>query len=51
MQWMQSGIAAWPGSTTRSAARTVSASPVTTMSLAGATCLSAFATERRLPMP
>ena len=48
---MQSGIALWPGSTIRSAARIAAASADTTTSRPGATCASALATERRLPMP
>ena len=48
---MQSGIALCPGSTTRSAARITAGSPDTTISRSGATCASAFATERRLPIP
>ena len=48
---MQSGIALWPGSTVRSAARMVPASEDTTTSRSGATWRSAFATERRLPVP
>src|SRR6185312_15475706 len=48
---MQSGIALWPGSTTRSARSTTAASLVTTTSASGATCMSALATERRLPIP
>ena len=56
---MQSGIAPWPGSTTRSAANTSSGLAVTTTSNAApllfassrATCNTACDTERRLPMP
>ena len=50
---MQSGIAPWPGSTTRSAARTSCGPRVTTTSspLPAATCITACDTERRLPMP
>jgi hypothetical protein len=47
------GIAPWPGSTTRSAARTSSAREVTSTSkpLPAATCSTACDTECRLPMP
>ena len=48
---MQSGIAPCPGTTTRSAARIAAASAVTSTPALGATCSSAFDTERRLPMP
>ncbi len=48
---MQSGSAPCPGNTTRSAARTSAASPDTRTRAFGATCSSAFATERRLPIP
>ncbi len=48
---MQSGIAPWPGKTTRSARRIAAGSDVMATSSAGATCTSAFCTERRLPMP
>ena len=48
---MQSGIALWPGSTTRAASPMTSGSALTTMVRSGATCASAFATERRLPIP
>ena len=48
---MQSGIAPWPGNTTRSARRTTSESEVTVTSASGATCSSALETERKLPMP
>ena len=55
---MQSGIAPWPGSTTRSAASTSSGREVTITSTAWppaaasrATCITACDTERRLPMP
>ena len=48
---MQSGIAPWPGTTTRSAARIAAGSAVTRTSSRGATCSSALATERRLPIP
>ena len=48
---MQSGIALWPGSTTRAAPRITPGSAVTTMLRSGATWASAFATERRLPIP
>ena len=48
---MQSGIAPWPGTTTRSAARIAFGSEVTSTSSRGATCSSAFDTERMLPMP
>jgi len=50
-QAMQSGIALWPGSTTRAAPRISPGSLDTTIERVGATCTSAFATERRLPMP
>jgi hypothetical protein len=46
---MQSGIALCPGRT-RAALRMVAGSSLTTM-VSGATFLSAFANERRLPMP
>ena len=50
---MQSRIAPWPGSTTRSAVRTSSGREVTTTSSPEpcATCITACDTERRLPMP
>ena len=48
---MQSGIALWPGSTTRAAARITAGSALTTIARSGATWTSAFATERRLPIP
>ena len=48
---MQSGIALWPGSTTRFALRIVAGSELTMMVRSGATCNSALATERRLPVP
>jgi hypothetical protein len=48
---MQSGIAPWPGNTTRAARATCRASLVTSTLSRGATCSIAFATERRLPMP
>ncbi len=48
---MQSGIALWPGSTTRLASRMTAGSPDTTIERSGATCVNAFATERRLPIP
>ena len=48
---MQSGIALCPGSTTRAAAPITAGSALTTMLRSGATCASAFATERRLPIP
>ena len=48
---MQSGIALWPGSTTRSASPIVLGSAVTITLQSGATCASALATERRLPIP
>ena len=51
-QRMQSGIALWPGSTTRSAARIACrVGGDDDASRSGATCASAFATERRLPIP
>ena len=49
--FMQSGMALWPGRTTRSASRIAAASAETSTSRSGATWASAFATERRLPMP
>jgi hypothetical protein len=50
---MQSRMAPWPGSTTRSAARTSSGRAVTITSspLSAATCITACDTLRRLPMP
>ena len=51
---MQSGIAPWPGRTTRSAANTSSGLPVTMTrksSASRATCATACETERRLPIP
>ena len=48
---MQSGIALWPGSTTRGERRMTAASAVTSIVRPGATCASALATERRLPIP
>ena len=55
---MQSKIAPWPGSTTRSAPATTAGSAVTTTSnpspdleTSRAACITACATERRLPMP
>ena len=49
---MQSGMALWPGSTTRAGrADDVAGSALTTMVRSGATCASAFATERKLPIP
>ncbi len=48
---MQSGMAPWPGKTTRSAAVTTAGSDVTRTVIFGATCSIAFATERRLPIP
>ena len=50
---MQSRIAPWPGSTTRSAARTSSGRGVTMTWYPepAATCITACDTERRLPMP
>jgi len=50
---MQSGMAPWPGSTMRSAARTSSGRAVTTTSkpVPWVTCMTACDTERRLPMP
>ena len=48
---MQSGMAPWPGTTTRSAARIAPGSAVTRTRSSGATCSSALDTERRLPMP
>ena len=41
----------WPGSTTLDACRITAGSPLTTIFASGATWASAFATERRLPMP
>ncbi len=48
---MQSGIAPWPGSTTRSAARIASGWSTIATSASGAAFLNAWATERRLPIP
>jgi hypothetical protein len=48
---MQSGIAPCPGKTTRSAASISAALELMRTVSFGATCSSAFATERRLPMP
>ena len=48
---MQSGIAPWPGNTTRSAARMASGSAVISTARRGRDVPSAFCTERRLPMP
>ena len=48
---MQSGIAPWPGNTTRGAPATIRASLVTATSSCGATHLIASATERTLLMP
>src|SRR5512135_2430065 len=48
---MQSGIAPWPGNTTRSARRITAASEVMVTLSFGATCSIALATERRLPIP
>src|SRR5512137_1960173 len=48
---MQSGIAPWPGNTTRSARRITAASEVMVTLSLGATCSIALATERRLPIP
>ena len=48
---LQSGIAPWPGKTTRSAPATTAGSAVTTTPRPPATCSSACDTERRLPMP
>ncbi len=48
---MQSGIAPWPGSTTRSAARIASGRSTHFTSAAGSAFMSACATERRLPIP
>jgi hypothetical protein len=48
---MQSGIAPWPGKTMRSAARISAGSALMRTVADGATCSSALATERRLPMP
>ena len=45
----QTGIEPWPGTTTRSAARTASGIARTTT--AAPTSRSAFSTERRLPAP
>ena len=47
----QSGIAPWPGKTTRSARFTTSASLVIVTSSPAPTCSIALATECRLPMP
>ncbi len=48
---MQSGMAPWPGTTTRSAAAMSAGFAVTRTRAAGATCSMALATERRFPMP
>ena len=48
---MQSGMAPWPGTTTRSAARIAAGSAVTRTRSFGATCSSALETDLRLPMP
>jgi len=48
---MQSGMAPWPGTTTRSAARIAPGSAVTRTRSSGATCSSALETDLRLPMP
>src|SRR5512143_1133651 len=48
---MQSGIAPWPGKTTRSALLITAGSEVMTTLSFGATCSIALATERRLPIP
>jgi len=48
---MQSGIAPWPGKTTRSAVRMACGSLLTLTSAYGATRIRACATERRLPIP
>jgi hypothetical protein len=50
---MQSGIAPWPGSTTRSASSTCCGLAVMTTStpVSAAACITACDTERRLPMP
>ena len=49
---MQSGIALWPGSTTRSARRDHGrVGGDDDVALAARRASSAFATERRLPMP
>ena len=48
MPW---GLAPDPGAATLSAARLAAASAVTRTPACGATCSSAFDTERRFPMP
>src|SRR5574340_1091484 len=48
---MQSGIAPWPGNTTRPAPAITRASSLTTTLASGATLRKACSTERKLPIP